>query len=54
MQELLNTAEGAIIERMAKEANVQSFQMLNMIKRCPELKEFYQNLRAKTIEGMAV
>jgi len=52
-QSALNTIEQAIIEKMAKEVGVQTFQMKSMIKRCEELKKYYIEVRERVIVKMA-
>ena len=49
----LHQIEEMIISKMAKEVRVQPFQMKSMIKRCPDLMDFYKDLRAKVISERA-
>jgi hypothetical protein len=42
----------AIIEKMAKEVGASPIQIINMIDRNQEMKQFYLNLKNKCIEKM--
>lgn len=52
-KQILETIENALIDRMAKEAGVQTFQMKSMIMRCEELKEYYKKIRSIAIKDLA-
>jgi hypothetical protein len=52
-QQILETIENALIDRMAKEAGVQAFQMKSMIMRCEELKQYYKRVRSIAIKDLA-
>jgi hypothetical protein len=52
-KQILETIENALIDRMAKEAGVQAFQMKSMIIRCEELREYYKQVRSKAIKDLA-
>lgn len=51
--EKLHEIENAIIDKMAKETGCAAFQMKNMIKRIPELNEYYKEVRKEVIASMA-
>lgn len=52
-QQKLHEIENAIIERMAQKVGCAPFQMKSMIKRIPELKAYYHEVRAKVITEAA-
>ena len=52
-QQILETIENALIDRMAKEGGVQAFQMKSMIMRCEELKQYYKQIRSNAIKDLA-
>ena len=52
-QELLNEIETAIINKMASESGMTFDGMLAEIKRIPELRDFYKQLRSEVIKGLA-
>jgi predicted peroxiredoxin len=52
-QQILETIENALIDRMAKEVGVQAFQMKSMIMRCEELKQYYKQIRSNAIKDLA-
>ena len=52
-RQILETIENALIDRMAKEAGVQRFQMKSMIMRCEELKQYYKRIRSIAIKDLA-
>ena len=52
-QKLLHEIEENIISKMAAGTGYQPFQMKNMIRKCPELKAYYHQVRKTVIEGMA-
>jgi len=52
-QELLNDIETAIITRMAEETGLTFDSMLEEIKRIPELRDYYKQVRSDVIKGMA-
>ena len=51
--DMLLTIETAIIAKMAKSTGYAPFQMKSMIKRIPELREYYKQVRAEVIASMA-
>lgn len=52
-QELLHEIETAIISKMASETGMTFEGMLAEIKRIPELKKYYKQVRSDVIKGMA-
>ena len=52
-QNLLSKIEENIINKMAAGTGYAPFQMKNMIRRCPELKAYYHQLRETVIKEMA-
>ena len=52
-QNLLHEIEENIINKMAAGTGYQPFQMKNMIRRCPELKAYYHQVRETAIKGIA-
>ena len=53
MQVMLESLEDTIMQKMADASGVQKFQMVSMVKRCDELKEYYCQLRSDIIKSMA-
>jgi len=53
IQTMLESLEDTIMQKMADASGVQKFQMVNMVKRCDELKKFYCQLRSDLIKSMA-
>lgn len=51
-QAALQTLEYAIVDRMCASTGYNRSQMVSMIRRIPELGQFYLDLRAKVIGGM--
>lgn len=52
-QKMLHTIETVIIERFAKEAEVDFDTMVKWIKKDHDLKVFYTGVRSKMIKGLA-
>lgn len=52
-KQILETIENALIDRMAKEAGVQPFQMKSMIIRSEVLRDYYKEVRSKAIKDLA-
>lgn len=53
VEKMLHTIETVIIERFAKEAEVDFDTMVKWIKKDHDLKTFYTGLRSKMIKGLA-
>jgi len=52
-QEMLDMIETSIITKMAEETGLTFDSMLAEIKRIPELRDYYKQVRSDVIKGMA-